>query len=44
VHQTVGRLTLRSWVELVAHHEARHAEQVAGIAAWLARGELAARG
>ena len=28
VHQTLGRLTLRAWTELVAHHEARHAEQI----------------
>jgi hypothetical protein len=30
-HPFVGPLTLRSWTELVAHHEARHAEQLAAL-------------
>jgi [ribosomal protein S5]-alanine N-acetyltransferase len=43
VHQTLGRLTLRAWAEFVAHHEARHAEQIAEIADALAGGEVAAQ-
>jgi hypothetical protein len=31
-HPVLGPLTLRGWCELVAHHEARHASQVAEIA------------
>jgi hypothetical protein len=31
-HPVLGPLTLRSWVELVAHHDARHALQVAELA------------
>jgi len=27
-HPYIGPLTLRAWVELVAHHDARHAQQV----------------
>jgi len=27
-HPFIGPLTLRAWVELVAHHDARHAEQM----------------
>jgi hypothetical protein len=27
-HPFIGPLTLRAWVELVAHHDARHAQQV----------------
>lgn len=30
-HPFVGPLTLRSWTELVAHHDARHAEQLAEL-------------
>ena len=32
VHPFIGALTLRAWVELVAHHDARHAEQLAELA------------
>lgn len=32
VHPLLGELTLRAWVEFVAHHEARHAAQIAEIA------------
>jgi len=28
-HPIIGPLTLRAWVELVAHHDARHAAQIA---------------
>jgi hypothetical protein len=28
-HPFIGPLTLRSWMELIAHHDARHAEQMA---------------
>lgn len=31
-HPFFGPLTLRAWVELSAHHEARHAQQIAEIA------------
>lgn len=31
-HPFVGPLTLRAWVELVAHHDARHAAQMAEVA------------
>jgi uncharacterized damage-inducible protein DinB len=31
-HPVLGTLTLRDWVHFVAHHEARHAAQVAEIA------------
>jgi hypothetical protein len=31
-HPFVGPLTLRAWVELIAHHDARHAAQIAEIA------------
>lgn len=31
-HPFIGELTLRAWVELVAHHEPRHAEQLAELA------------
>ena len=41
-HPVLGPLTLRGWVEFVAHHEARHADQVAEIAA--AVGNLSDRG
>lgn len=34
-HPFLGVLTLRGWVELAAHHESRHAEQVREIAAAL---------
>lgn len=27
-HPFIGPLTLRAWVELIAHHDARHAEQI----------------
>jgi hypothetical protein len=30
-HPFIGPLTLRAWVELVAHHDARHAQQVAEL-------------
>jgi uncharacterized damage-inducible protein DinB len=30
-HPFIGPLTLRAWVELVAHHDARHAEQMAEL-------------
>jgi uncharacterized damage-inducible protein DinB len=35
-HAVIGVLTLRDWVRFVAHHEARHAAQVADIAVALA--------
>lgn len=31
-HLLLGPLTLRGWVELAAHHDARHAQQVAELA------------
>ncbi len=31
VHPFVGPLTLRAWVELVAHHDARHAAQLTDL-------------
>jgi uncharacterized damage-inducible protein DinB len=34
-HPVVGLLTLRGWVQFVAHHEARHSAQVADVAAAL---------
>jgi uncharacterized damage-inducible protein DinB len=35
-HPFIGPLTLRAWVELVAHHDARHAAQMAEVAdRWL---------
>jgi hypothetical protein len=37
-HPALGTLTLRAWAEFVAHHEARHADQVREIAAALAAG------
>ena len=30
-HPVLGALTLRAWVEFVAHHEARHADQIQEI-------------
>jgi hypothetical protein len=30
-HPFIGPLTLRAWVELVAHHDARHAQQMAEL-------------
>jgi hypothetical protein len=30
-HPFIGPLTLRAWVELVAHHDVRHAEQLQGL-------------
>jgi hypothetical protein len=36
-HPVLGTLTLRDWIHFVAHHEARHAEQIAEIADALAR-------
>jgi hypothetical protein len=34
-HPAIGRVTLRGWVELAAHHDARHAQQIAELAdAW----------
>ena len=35
-HAVLGTLSLRGWVAFVAHHEARHAEQISEIAATLA--------
>ncbi len=36
-HPFLGPLTMRAWVELIAHHDARHAAQVADVADhWLA--------
>lgn len=32
VHAIVGRIVLRDWIAFVAHHEARHAEQIHEIA------------
>jgi hypothetical protein len=37
VHAIVGRIVLRDWIAFVAHHEARHAEQIDEIAAALSR-------
>jgi hypothetical protein len=31
VHPVIGPLTLRGWFELVAHHDARHAQQIAEL-------------
>ncbi len=31
-HPVIGALTLRSWLQLAAHHDARHAQQVAELA------------
>jgi uncharacterized damage-inducible protein DinB len=36
-HAVIGRITLRDWLVFVAHHEARHAAQIAEIAAAYAR-------
>lgn len=36
-HPFIGPLTLRAWVELVAHHDARHAVQVQELAPHLRR-------
>jgi hypothetical protein len=33
LHPFVGPLTLRAWVELIAHHDARHRQQIAELAA-----------
>ena len=30
-HPFIGPLTLRAWVELIAHHDARHAQQIAEL-------------
>jgi hypothetical protein len=38
VHPILGPLTLRDWMATMAHHEARHAEQVAELANDLAPG------
>jgi hypothetical protein len=35
VHAIVGRIVLRDWIAFVAHHEARHADQIDEIAAVL---------
>jgi uncharacterized damage-inducible protein DinB len=35
VHAVVGRIVLRDWIAFVAHHEARHTEQIHEIAAAL---------
>ena len=35
-HPFIGPVTLRGWVELAAHHDARHGEQVAEVADWAA--------
>ena len=32
VHPVIGPVTLRGWIELAAHHDARHAQQVAELA------------
>ena len=31
-HPFIGPLTLRAWVQLIAHHDARHAEQMGEVA------------
>ncbi|GLC24937.1 DinB family protein [Roseisolibacter agri] len=36
-HPVIGLLTLRGWFQLAAHHDARHAQQVAELATELAR-------
>lgn len=33
VHAIVGRIVLRDWIAFIAHHEARHADQIREIAA-----------
>src|SRR5262245_18220210 len=35
VHAVVGRIVLRDWIAFVAHHEARHTDQIHEIAAAL---------
>ncbi|MDF1506044.1 DinB family protein [Roseisolibacter sp. H3M3-2] len=35
-HPFIGPVTLRGWIELAAHHDARHAKQVDEVAAQLA--------
>jgi hypothetical protein len=35
VHAVVGRIVLRDWIAFIAHHEARHADQIREIAATL---------
>jgi len=32
LHPFIGPLTLRAWVQLIAHHDARHAEQMGEVA------------
>jgi hypothetical protein len=32
-HPVIGPLTLRGWLQLAAHHDARHAQQIAELAA-----------
>jgi hypothetical protein len=42
-HPFLGALTLRGWVEMAAHHDARHARQIAEIAnGWASRGQVSA--
>ena len=36
-HPILGSITVRGWVELTAHHDARHAKQIAEIVADLSR-------
>jgi hypothetical protein len=31
-HPVIGLLTLRAWIEMTAHHDARHAQQIAELA------------
>jgi hypothetical protein len=41
-HPVIGPLTLRGWVELAAHHDARHAAQIAELAdEWAVGGSAA---
>ena len=39
VHAIIGRIVLRDWIAFVAHHEARHADQIREVASALAGSE-----
>jgi hypothetical protein len=41
-HPVIGPVTLRGWIELAAHHDARHAKQIAELADELVAGTDAA--
>jgi DinB superfamily len=40
VHAVVGRIVLRDWIAFIAHHEARHADQIHEIAVALGAAQL----